>query len=271
MIHPTSIPPTVENAVALAFILGMGSIVASRLPTLFGDDRKIFARTFWRYGAVFGERLGAAIDRRAAYEIVDRRVVWVTTAVVAIVYWMLMVDRLSKPNALALMFAAFVTGMALQALTTKRKGRLHVAVLQPRDPHRIVPPWLFLLPAVVWCAGAIVAVMHHAVLTTGIVLVASLGAFYASYIIAAAPPIIASDDPQMDAIVDMKVRGYRMRFVLLIGALAPIALVTALEPSNHSVTMAFVIALAAIAWWSKRQGNFTASEIAAIVSSTEGA
>lgn len=271
MTPAASIPPVVENTVALAFIVGLGYVAASRLRTLFGDDRQMFSRMFWQYGAVFGERLGAAIDRRTAYETVDRRVVWMTTGAIAFLYWLYSTDVFSKPNAIALGFAVLVGGTTLQALTTKRNGKLHIAALEPRDPQHLIPAWFFVVPAVVWCGGVVLAVMHHAFLTIGIALLASLGTFYASFVIAAAPAIITSDDPQMDAVVDLKVRAYRMRFVLLIGSLAPLALATALEPLNRVGAITFAFAVALIAWWVKRQGDFTASEIGAIVSSSEGA
>lgn len=65
-----------EDVLALAIAAAFGVLSIPRWRTLFGDDRKIFSRNCWTYGAVFGERLDAAIARRMALESIDRRVLW---------------------------------------------------------------------------------------------------------------------------------------------------------------------------------------------------
>lgn len=256
-----------ERVFEAALGIAIGALFAKNWRSLFGDDRRVFSRMFWQYGAVFGERLGAAVDRRMEAEQIDRRVFWGIAAALGAILSLRFMDVLAGEAFIALAVGILVLGLTIQTVTTKRRGVYRIAVLQPRDPARIVPLWLFVLPVIAWVFGAYAALHAHAVLTTGMALIASLVAFYGSYAIAAAPSIIGDQDPQMDAIVDLKIRAYRMRLVLLVGAIAPVMLAALVDHTNDWSRLAVVAAMLLLMWWSKLQSDFTASEVTTLLTS----
>lgn len=256
-----------EDVLALAIVVAFVVLLVPRWRTLFGDDRKIFSRNFWTYGSLFGERLDAAIARRMALESIDRRVLWGIAVCEIIALAAKMFHLISTADMYALAIVIFVAGVAVQTITTRRNGRLYVAMLRPREPMRAVPWWLFGLPLAVWVAGFIATLPTHAFFPIGVTLAASLASFYASLTIARAPAILGAKDPQMDEIVDEKVRAYRMRFVLIVGAMAPLALAFVLQPSSAGVRLLCACGFVVLATWSKREVDFTPEEVASIASS----
>lgn len=73
----------------------------------------------------------------------------------------------------------------------------------------------------------------------------------------------------MDEIVDEKIRAYRMRFVLIVAAMAPLALALVLQPASAGIRLLCACGFLALATWSKREVDFTPDEVASIASSSE--
>lgn len=223
-----------------------------RNASLLGDVSLLFRNTLAHCSPAVRPRIEAAVARRSAQEEVKPYGLWATMGSIIVFFGLIALGFLDPSYAIVGMTTILLGSMVFELLTTRRRERIvRVATLQRRDPQNVAPLWLFVIPMLVFAGAMVLAAITPSVPLV-ISIAASLVAFGLSFWIIRSPAIVGTEDPGMDALVDQKIRAFRVRKVLIVAAIIPLFLLLVAVPSEL-VRFGFLIAVVALMVWSRLQ------------------
>ncbi len=219
------IPLVVGGVVMMLALIGERS--------LLGDERTLFANAVEGASPEAKSRIAAAIERRRRDERLPR-VPFLFGGALQLGIGVLSAARMLDPGiAIGVMLAIYVAIMSVQCLSARRSERgVRVAALSPRRAVAIVSPWAFAVPLGSIALALYVMYRFGPSVAMLLALAVSLVALAIAPLLARTPAILSGDDVVADEIVDEKVRGSRLRQMLLIAGYAPLIVSYAVMPAH---------------------------------------
>jgi hypothetical protein len=250
---------------ALTFSIPLGYLVLAIFGrSLLGDERALFANAMEGYSSEIRARVAAAIERRLADEKIE---VWPSYAAVGVLLGLALCGYaryITLAMTMALQMVVLLAAVAFQVLrATRATTAPRIATLKPRTAMAVVPFWVFLAPLVSVGFGIYVSISRGDVASMTIALGACVGAVAAGYFAAFTPAIVGGEDPATDMILDYKIRGSRIRQLVLIAAYGPLLVSYAIQSAtggDHEMSAIWMIYLTFMMVFSARGLKFTKSD-----------
>lgn len=235
--------------------------------TSFGVENAWLTALTKRHGGLaLQARIATALTRRRGNERTEQWsalcVVVLQLALCACSYF----GIISPALAYALYFALLVAHQAVMFLFAgaARTGR-RVASLRPRAIARIVPWWLVWLPAIGWSASLIIAWRTGTWLANVISVATSVGALALSFIMTSWPAILGDQDTAADEAIDTTLRSYRVRSLVFVAAITPIAVSQVIWVSHDLVViiarLVCVFSYLPMTFWNAKAANTAQNDI----------
>jgi len=202
-------------------LLGLGIMIATRgsLLTNWTQLEVITKRCDTRETL----RLAAALDRRSAQEHIEKWEGWGSIAAGFVIAWFCFRGNISVAAAITLQLMVLLAGTAIQLLRlTRVSSARRVATLTPRNASSVIPMWFLVFPAIAVLIDVYYARTHQEYVALVIAAIGGAIALVSSFMAATTPAILGDEDRVADEIVDAKVRGSRIRQLLLLAAYAPL-------------------------------------------------
>ena len=229
----------VAQATTFVFaVVGVAAIIYSRR-ALVGDERTLFSNAVEGCSSEVRARIAAAIERRRSEEKINPWPGYAAAVLLAAFCVLSFTNVFAAQTALGLQMITFVSATAAQLLSATRvTAARRLASMQARSMFDIVSPYFLILgPAsagfgawFLWTHGRNIAAIACMVVAGTIAIAAAIAA-------AQTPAIVGDVDPGADELVDGKVRGSRIRQLLMVAAYAPLLLCFASPVHNDGDSM----------------------------------